>query len=200
MKTTTIHSSLISKLFLLALCFLLPSLAQAHVSPGHSNGITNGLSHPLLGLDHLLAMLAVGLWAAQLGGRARWLVPATFVGLMTAGGAMGMAGFALPFVEGGVLASVLMLGVLIAAAVRLPLAASMAIVGLFAVFHGHAHGTAMQAGSSGLAYGLGFVLTTAGLHVCGLGLGGLAQQHSKPPLLRYAGAALALIGLGLCLA
>lgn len=200
MKTTTNHSILNAKLFLLALGIILPSLAHAHVSPDHTNGTLSGLSHPLLGLDHILAMLAVGLWAAQLGGRATWLVPATFVTLMTTGGALGMTGFALPFVEEGVLVSVLMLGVLIAAAVRLPLVASMTVVGLFAIFHGHAHGTEMQLGVSGISYGLGFVLATTGLHACGIGIGRLVQQYSKTPLLRFAGAAIAVIGLCLCLA
>ena len=199
MKTTTNHSNLNSKLFLLALCMIVPSLAHAHVSPDHTNGALSGLSHPLLGLDHILAMLAVGLWAAQLGGRATWLVPATFVGLMTVGGTLGMAGFTLPFVEEGILVSVLMLGVLITASVRLPLAVSMGVVGLFAIFHGHAHGTEMQLGLSGLGYGLGFILTTAGLHACGIGLGRLAQHQSRTPLLRFAGAAIALVGLWLCL-
>jgi len=200
MKTTTNHSIVNGKLFLLVLCLIVPSLAQAHISPDHTSGAVSGLSHPLLGLDHILAMLAVGLWAAQLGGRATWLVPATFVSLMTVGGALGMTGFALPFVEEGVLVSVLMLGVLIAAAARLPLAVSMAVVGLFAIFHGHAHGTEMQLGPSGLGYGLGFILTTAGLHACGIGIGLLARQRSKTPVLRFAGATIALVGLWLCLA
>ena len=199
MKTITSQSIVIRKLSLLTLCLIVPSLAHAHVSPDHTVSVLNGLGHPLLGLDHLLAMLAVGLWAAQLGGRATWLVPATFVSLMTVGGAMGMTGFALPFAEEGVLVSVLLLGVLVAAAARLPLAVSMAMVGLFAIFHGHAHGTEMQVGISGLSYGLGFVLATAGLHACGIGLGRLAQQKAKTPLLRFAGAAIALTGLCMCL-
>ena len=136
-------------------------------------------------------MVAVGLWAAQLGGRALWLVPAAFVSLMTVGGALGMAGVPVPMVETGILLSVLLLGVLIAAAVRLPLAASMAVVGLFAIFHGHAHGSEIPVAASGLAYGLGFVLATAVLHGCGLGLGLLAQKKFTAPALRFAGAAIA---------
>jgi len=200
MKTTTNHLIANGKLFLLALGLIVPSLAHAHVSPDHTKGVLSGLSHPLLGLDHILAMLAVGLWAVQLGGRATWRVPATFVSLMIGGGALGMAGFALPFVEAGVLVSVLMLGVFIAAAVRLPLAASMAVVGLFAIFHGHAHGTEMQVGASAISYALGFVTATSCLHACGIGIGRLAQQHSKTTLLRFTGAAIVVLGLCLCLA
>ena len=199
MKTIPNHSIVNGKSFLLTLGWILPSLAHAHVSPDHTSGALNGLSHPLLGVDHILAMLAVGLWAAQQGGRATWLVPASFVGLMAAGGMLGMAGFSLPFVEQGILTSVLILGVLIAAAVRLPLAASMTVVGLFAIFHGYAHGTEMQAGVSGISYGLGFALATGGLHACGIGIGRLAQQSSKTPLLRFAGVVIALAGLWLCL-
>src|SRR5580698_8957387 len=139
---------------------LAPVLAHAH--PGHdTSGFSAGVAHPLHGLDHILAMVAVGLWAAQLGGRAKWLVPASFVSVMALGGALGMAGVAIPFAEQGIFASVLILGVLIAASVRLPLAASMSIVGLFALCHGHAHGTEIPAAASGFNYALGFVLATA---------------------------------------
>ncbi len=200
MKTTTHHAILNRTLFLLALCLITPSLAQAHVSTGHTTSVLNGLGHPLLGLDHILAMLAVGLWAAQLGGRATWLVPASFVSLMTGGGVLGMTGFTLPFVEQGILISVLMLGVLIAAAVRLPLATSMVVVGLFAIFHGISHGSDVQPGVSGFGYGLGFVLATGALHASGIGLGRQAQCSSKPLVLRVAGVAIALAGLCLCLA
>src|SRR5579883_978366 len=140
---------------LLALLALVPVLASAH--PGHgTHGFASGFSHPLLGLDHILAMVAVGLWAAQLGGRSLWAVPATFVGVMSVGGMLGLLGVPLPMVEAGILASVLILGLFIATAVRLPLAASMLLVGAFALFHGHAHGTEIPATASGLTYGLGF--------------------------------------------
>jgi urease accessory protein len=112
------------------LIFLLPSLAQAHPgTPGHTHGFTNGFLHPLTGLDHICAMLAVGLWAAQRGGRALWLVPATFVSLMIVGGILGLGGANIPFVEQGIAASVLVLGILTAAAACLPLSVSVAIVG-----------------------------------------------------------------------
>ena len=169
--------------------------AQAHVIPGDVHGFGSGLAHPLGGLDHMLAMVAVGLWAAQLGGRARWLVPASFVGVMALGGALAMAGLRVPFTETGILLSVLVLGILVAVAVRFPLTASMAIVGLFAFFHGHSHGTEMPATAVGYAYGIGFALATASLHACGVGMGMLARQSAKQPAIRFAGAAIAVAGL-----
>jgi urease accessory protein len=185
---------------LAALFALTPVLAQAHTQPGQSNSFTSGLSHPLLGLDHMLAMVAVGLWAAQVGGRSRWLVPASFVTVMTLGGALGMAGVRLPMVETGILVSVLVLGLLITAAVRLPILASMLVVGLFALFHGHSHGTEIPAAASGLLYALGFILATAALHGCGIGLGTLAQKRVGTPVVRFAGATIALAGVCLWLA
>jgi urease accessory protein len=184
---------------LIALFALTPILAHAHHLPGEAAGFASGLGHPLLGLDHLLAMVAVGLWAAQLGGRSLWLVPAAFVSLMTVGGALGMLGVHLPMVEAGILASVLLLGLLIAASARLPVFGAMALVGLFAIFHGHAHGAEMPAGASGISYALGFALATAALHGCGIGLGLLARKHASAPVLRFAGAAIALAGLCLWL-
>src|SRR6185369_17277594 len=120
---------------LIAALVLTPMLAQAHPNHGTA-GFASGLAHPLTGFDHLLAMVAVGLWAVQLGGRAVWTVPLTFVSVMTFGAVWGMSGIALPFVETGILASVLILGVLIAASVRMPLLASAAVVGVFALVHG----------------------------------------------------------------
>ena len=148
----------------LSLLLVAAPLAQAH--PGHEGhdftwDFSGGFAHPLSGWDHLLAMIAVGLWAAQLGGRARWLVPSAFVGVMALGAALGHAGLMFPGVEQGIAASVLVLGLLIATAVRLPVAAGMALVGLFAGFHGIAHGAEMPATAGGLSYGAGFILATA---------------------------------------
>jgi len=153
----------------------------------------------LLGLDHVLAMVAVGLWAAQIGGRSRWALPAAFVALMTAGGALGMAGVHLPMVETGILLSVLVLGAVIAAALRPPMAVGMALVGMFALFHGHAHGSEIPAAASGIAYATGFILATAALHGCGVGLGMLAQRRMTLLPVRMAGAAIAVAGLCLWL-
>lgn len=170
---------------------LAPTLAHAH--PGHAAvDFAGGFAHPLLGSDHLLAMLAVGLWAAQLGGRARWLVPTAFVSVMTLGAALGMTGEHLPLVEQGIMTSVLVLGVLIAAAARLPLAASVALVGVCALFHGFAHGAEMPASASGLRYAAGFALATAALHAAGLGLAWVAGKTARLEWVRLAGAAIAV--------
>lgn len=181
--------------FLALAIFALPVLAQAH--PGHDGhdltwDFTSGAAHPLSGWDHLLAMIAVGLWAAQLGGRSRWLVPAAFVSVMALGAVLGHAGLALPGVEQGIAASILILGLLIAAAVRLPAPAGMALVGIFALFHGVAHGAEMPATAGGLSYGAGFIVATAGLHAVGLGLGFALQKQRT--VARLAGGAVALAG------
>ena len=185
--------------FLIAASLLLvPALAQAH--PGHSGaGFIPGFAHPLSGADHLLAMVAVGLWAAQLGGRALWAVPAAFVSVMMLGGALGMAHLPVPFAEQGILLSVLVLGVLIAAAARLPLTASIAIVGLFALCHGFAHGAEMPENAAGIAYGAGFVLTTAFLHACGIGAGLAIKSLATRQWVRFAGVAIAIGGVMLCI-
>ncbi len=181
---------------LLALAaFALPVFAHAH--PGHEGheltwDFTSGAIHPLSGWDHLLAMIAVGLWAAQLGGRSRWLVPTAFVSVMTLGALLGHAGFTLAGVEQGIAASILILGLLIAAAVKLPALASMAIVGAFALFHGVAHGAEMPASASGLSYGFGFLASTILLHVIGLGLGLALKNQEK--VARFAGGAVAIAG------
>lgn len=178
----------------------LPTVAHAHVGLGHTHGLLAGAGHPLTGLDHLCAMIAVGLWAAQRGGRSLWLVPATFVSIMGLGAVLGVFGVGMPWVEPGVAASVLVLGILIASAARLPLVASAGIVGVFALLHGHAHGTEMAPTESGLLYGIGFVVVTALLHAFGIGLGCLAGKCGRVRLVRYAGGAIAACGVWLCLA
>ena len=185
---------------IISIC-LLPSLAQAHPGPpGHTHGFANGLLHPLGGLDHICAMLAVGLWAAQRGGRALWLVPTAFVSVMILGGILGMGGTQIPFIEQGVAASVLILGILIAAAVRLPLAASAVVVGFFALFHGYAHGAEMPKTASGLAFGIGFVLATSSLHLTGIGIGLAARKSDAMQWIRLIGGAIAAGGVYLCFA
>ena len=173
------------------------SASTLHAHPLHTNmsGLASGIVHPLLGFDHLLAMVAVGLWAAQLGGRALWLVPGSFLAMVVAGGAAGFAGVPVPFAEQGVAASIVVLGLLIVMAARLPVWSGMAVVGAFALFHGHAHAVELTAGLSATAYTLGFVLTTAGLHLIGIALGVLAQRRRQLLVLRLAGASLLLAGL-----
>ncbi len=181
---------------------LAPSLAFAHVGAGDAHGFLHGFMHPMTGLDHMLAMVTVGIFAWQLGGRAVWLVPATFVLLMAVGGALGMGGFTLPYVELGIALSVVVLGAAVACGVKAPLAVAMGLVGLFAVFHGHAHGAEMPESASGLAYGAGFMLATAALHLTGLamgaGIGRLGDAYGQV-WVRRAGAAVSVAGLGLVL-
>jgi urease accessory protein len=178
----------------------LPTIASAH--PGHDGtpGFIHGFLHPLGGLDHIIAMVAVGLFAARLGGRALWLVPASFVVTMAAAGVAGMAGFALPYVEAGIALSILVLGAAIALETTMPVAAAMGLVALFAVFHGHAHGTEMPETMSGLAYGAGFVAATAALHALGLGLGHFNSRSGEMfgrRVLQVGGTAAALAGAAL---
>lgn len=149
---------------------LLPTVAFAH--PGHDGaGLVSGLMHPLGGVDHIIAMVAVGLLAARLGGRALWLVPASFVATMAMAGLAGMAGAGLPYVETGIALSVVVLGAVAVLRVAMPVALAMGLVAFSAVFHGYAHGTEMPETVSGLAYGAGFVAATALLHGIGIALG-----------------------------
>lgn len=184
---------------LAAFIALTPAMAFAHSGHGPTSGLATGLAHPITGLDHLAAMIGVGLWAAQRGGRALWLVPLVFVLVMTLGGALGMASVAMPLVEPGIVASVLVIGVLVAAAVRLPLVASALIVGLFALVHGHAHGAELPDTAAGLTYGIGFILATICLIGCGVAFGLAAQKVGTSSLVRYAGGAIALVGVYLCI-
>lgn len=191
---------LLAKAFLpLAALLFTPAFAQAHPFHGEP-GLAQGFSHPFSGLDHLLALAAVGLWAAQLGRRAIWAVPAAFMGVLLLGGILGRAGVAIPMAEQGILASLFILGLLLALAARLPLAGSMGITGLFALFHGFAHGAEMPAQASTAAYFLGFAAAAVLLHAAGIGLGLAAQRRLPAPAPRFAGAALLLATLCLALA
>lgn len=176
---------------------LAPAVAWAHPGlPGHTHGFANGFAHPLSGLDHLLAMTAVGLWAVQRGGRAIWMAPLAFVSVMTLGGMLGMLGMGeVPLMEQAIAASVLILGIFLATASRLPLSMSIFVIGLFALFHGYAHGAEMPPTASGLSYGLGFVFATATLHLCGIGIGLAAQRMNSMKLVRYAGGVIAAYGI-----
>ncbi|MCV6601508.1 MAG: HupE/UreJ family protein [Cohaesibacter sp.] len=159
-----------TRLILTALCLVLASPALAHLDPAAHGSLAAGLSHPIFGLDHILAMIAVGLWAASLGEQdAIWLLPSAFVASMIAGFLAALAGLALPFVEPTILLSVFALGLAVAFAFQLPLINAAGIVGLFGLFHGFAHGG--EVGAAGvLAFGTGFVLSTALLHLFGLGV------------------------------
>jgi urease accessory protein len=180
--------------------FLLPTAAMAHASlTHHVHGVMAGVSHPLTGLDHLLAMLSVGLWASQKGGRAKWLWPAAFVIAVTAGGFMGMVGIRLPLVEPAIIVSLLVLGVAIAATLMLPTVAGVVLIALFGLFHGNAHGLEAPVSGTGL-YALGFVLSTVTLHVMGLALGLSARKMQRPVLVRAGAALIAATGLAMAIA
>ncbi len=181
----------LSSILLLA---LMATAAGAHTGAGGMAGFAHGFAHPFSGLDHLLAMVAVGVFAANLGGRALWLVPATFVGMMAAGGAAGIHELGLPLVEIGIALSVIVLGAAVEFKWRAPVAAATALAGFFAVFHGHAHGLEIPIASSAAGYAAGFMLATAALHVFGIGMARLAVPR---PLARIGGSVMALAGAGL---
>lgn len=171
----------------------------AHTLPGASTAI-EGFLHPLFGIDHLLAMVTVGLLSAQIGGRAIWTVPATFVTVMAVGGILGYAGIPVPAVEYGIALSVVVLGIALLAKRRIPETIAMIFVGLFALFHGHAHGAELPKVSDSvmylLAYVLGFMTSTAGLHVIGALIGYMALRSSRgATLLRLSGAVITILGV-----
>jgi urease accessory protein len=153
--------------------------------------------HPFSGLDHILAMMAVGVWAAQTGRPALWVLPLAFPLAMAAGGLLGVAGVPVPGIESGIAASVLVLGLLIAFRAKPPLALSIALVALFAVFHGHAHGTELPQAASPVLYGLGFVAATAIQHLIGLGIGHAMRLPAGVTALRVGGGAIAAAGIAL---
>ena len=170
-----------------------PGAAHAHVGAGDAQGFMHGFAHPVGGIDHVLAMIAVGMFAAYLGGRALWLVPATFIAAMAVGGALGIAGVPVPYVELGIAASVIVLGLAIALQWSVQTTAAMGLVGFFAIFHGHAHGAEMPADAPGLVYALGFMMATAVLHLAGLAIGQAGQRASRIAL-QAGGSAMALAG------
>ncbi|MBD1547617.1 HupE/UreJ family protein [Roseibium aggregatum] len=189
-------------LFLAAGLVLASSPAFAHLNPAEHGSFATGISHPLFGLDHILVMVAVGLWAFQNGGRSVWLIPSAFVATMLAGFGLSMAGVPLPFVEPAIMASVVALGLLVAMAVRLPVIPSAAIVSVFALFHGHAHGAEIGTADE-LSYAAGFALATALLHASGIAIGwgvgsALGADTQKGRLVvRSLGAVTAVLGLSL---
>lgn len=183
-------------LSILGVVFFLPAMAHAHTGDG--GGFMAGLMHPVLGFDHLLAMLSVGILSAQMGGPAIWRVPFTFVLVMLGGGVLGINGVPLFSVELGIALSVLALGVAIALEKKLSSLLAMIFVGFFAIFHGHAHGTEMPSLSKPLFYACGFVVGTAGIHVVGVLIGIIADKlKDGGQLLRYFGAGIAGIGFHL---
>lgn len=184
------------RMALLAVMLALVALpALAHVQQGQAAGFLTGLSHPVSGLDHVLAMIAVGLWGAQLGAPALWLLPVTFPLVMAFGGLLGLLGVPLPGVEVGIALSALALGLAVATSWQPPLAVAALLVAAFAVFHGHAHGTELPEGQSGLTYSIGFVVATGLLHLAGIGIGVLHRWPAGQVTLRVVGAGVAAGGV-----
>lgn len=179
-----------------ALLVLLPASAHAHTQTGAVGGFISGFTHPIGGLDHMLAMLAVGLWGAFLGGRAMWLLPVVFPVVMAFGGALGVMGIPLPAVETGVALSGVCLGLMVCLAVKPPLWVAALLVGFFGIFHGHAHGTELPSSANALTYAIGFVISTGLLHLSGIALGLLVRWDWGRITVRIAGAAIALAGFG----
>ena len=183
-----------SRMIALAVFCLTAGTASAHTGVHTATGFAGGLAHPFMGLDHVLAMLAIGLWAAQQGGRAFWAIPAAFVGAMAVGGGLALSGLTLPHVETGIAASVLVLGLLIATQRQWTVTAGVAIAAVFALFHGYAHGLEMPQAASPALYALGFVLATVCLHGVGM-MSSLLGRYA----MRVAGMGIAATGLALVL-
>jgi urease accessory protein len=180
----------------MSLAVLLVALpAWAHAPAGGAEGFASGLLHPVSGLDHVLAMVAVGLWGAQLGTPAIWLLPVTFPLMMAVGGFLGLVGVPLPGVEVGIAASAIVLGAAVAFESKPSLPLVALLVAVFALFHGHAHGTELPAGQSGLLYSVGFVVATGGLHAAGIAIGLLHRWPAGRVALRGAGAAVSAAGV-----
>ena len=177
-----------------ALC-LACGIAAAHEQSGQAAGFLAGLAHPVSGLDHVLAMVAVGLWGAVLGPPAIWVLPVAFPLVMAFGGMLGLLGMPLPGIDYGIAASAVLLGAAVMLELRPPLVVAALLVGVFAIFHGHAHGTELPAGQSALLYSVGFVIATGCLHALGIGIGTMHRFSWGRILLRVAGAGVTLGGL-----
>lgn len=178
----------------LAAVALLSQPALAHEQAGIAGGFASGFLHPLTGLDHMIAMVAVGIWGAQLGAPAIWVLPVTFPIVMAIGGVMGILKLPLPFQETAIALSALVLGAAVAVRLKTPFAVAAAIVAVFAIFHGYAHGTELPHAANPLAYGIGFVVATGLLHLCGISIGLLLRWPIGERLIRGMGAAIALLG------
>jgi urease accessory protein len=185
---------------LAALSMVLGDSASAHTGIELLGGFLSGFEHPIVGIDHLLAMLAVGIWGAQMGGRAIWTLPVVFPLIMAVGGLAGIAGLPLPQVETGVALSLLVLGLVIAIAFRPLEAVAVGIIGVFAVFHGYAHGAELPSAADPAAYSAGFVIATGLIHVAGIGIGLLSGRIAGGWLARGAGGAIAAGGIYFLLA
>jgi urease accessory protein len=187
--------SLVARVALLGWCLTALPLAQAHIEHGEAGGFSSGFKHPWSGLDHITAMVAVGLWGAQLGLPAIWLLPVVFPLIMAIGGFMGLVGIPLPGTEIGIGLSALALGIMVAAEVKPKhLVGPAILVGIFGLFHGHAHGTELPPGESGLLYSIGFVMATGTLHACGIAIGYIHKWKAGQIAVRVLGGVIAVVG------
>jgi urease accessory protein len=189
------HSVCSAILLVSAIALLTPATVLAHHPEGVAGGFASGFLHPLSGIDHILAMVAVGIWGAQLGAPSIWALPIAFPLVMSIGGALGVRGVFLPGVEIGIAASALLLGFMIFRETKPPIYLAAAIVGFFALFHGYAHGTELPHAANPLAYGVGFVIATGLLHMSGVALGLIHRWPRGAQTLRLAGAGISLAGL-----
>jgi len=194
MNTITSNNSNLIRYLTLIIVLGFSSLAFAHTGEGAVGGFISGLFHPVLGLDHVIAMVAVGLWGAFLGMPAIWLLPVVFPLVMAFGGILGILGVPVPAVEIGIAVSAIALGALVAFAARPPIWIAAIIVGIFAIFHGHAHGTELPEAANALAYSLGFVLATGILHATGIAFGLLTKWPAGRVAVRSGGVIISILG------
>ena len=185
------YSDRTATLLLITLCAASPAFAH---TGGVIGGLQSGLLHPITGLDHVVAMVAVGLWGGILGGAAVWQLPMVFPIVMAVAGALGALGMPFPGIEVGIAPSGVILGLMVLFMVRPPIAVAAGLVGLFAIFHGHAHGTELPVAANPLSYALGFVVATGTLHLAGIGFGQLMKWPSGLVAVRAAGAGIAVAG------
>jgi urease accessory protein len=183
-----------TKIILPWLLLLWPIGASAHILGDQAGGFISGFEHPISGLDHILAMVSVGLWGAQLGAPAIWALPVTFPMVMAFGGMLGLMGVPLPGTEIGIALSAIGLGAMVASEARPPLWIAAALVAFFAIFHGHAHGTELPPDESGVLYSIGFVVATGMLHLTGIGIGLIHRWKAGEVALRLGGAGVAIAG------
>jgi urease accessory protein len=188
------RSSRLSHAAILVTLLVMTDTASAHEQQGVPGGLASGFLHPLSGLDHLAAMVAVGLWGAQLGAPAIWILPITFPLVMAVGGVLGVLGIPLPMPEVVIALSALVLGGAVASRLRLPFVVAALVVGIFAIFHGHAHGAELPKSANALAYGVGFVVATGLLHLCGIAIGTLSRSPAGGRLIQALGASIAVLG------
>jgi urease accessory protein len=179
---------------LVCLLLLWPANAFAHLLGDAGGGLVSGFKHPISGLDHIVAMVSVGLWGAQLGAPAIWLLPVTFPMVMAFGGMLGLMGVPLPGTEIGIALSAIALGAMVATEARPPLWIAALLVGFFAIFHGHAHGTELPPDENGVLYSIGFVVATGLLHLTGIGIGLIHRWKLGQMTLRLSGAGVTIAG------